>query len=161
MDESQVAEPVTIETASKRRQSKALKLQTLVFEASPGKGASLDSGKAVAKRFADLAKLDRETFVVVTLDIKHRVIGSYIVSMGTLSSSLVHPREIMKAAVYDGAAAIIAIHNHPSGDPVPSSQDRDITRGLQAVCQVLGFKLLDHVVVATNGYASFEELGWL
>ncbi len=81
------------------------------------------------------------------------------VSQGTLTASLVHPREVFRAAVHTAAAAIILVHNHPSGDPSPSAEDKEVTDRLVAAGAVLGIRVIDHVVVAEQGYHSFEENG--
>ena len=83
------------------------------------------------------------------------------VSLGTLAASLVHPREVFKAAIIGNAAAIIVIHNHPSGDPTPSREDREITARLKSCGETLGIPVLDHIVVAAEGYRSFAEMGLL
>ena len=83
------------------------------------------------------------------------------VSIGTLSASLVHPREVFSPAIAHAAAAIVAVHNHPSGYPTPSSEDRDVTRRLQRAGELLGIPLADHVVVSAAGFFSFREHGLL
>ena len=98
-------------------------------------------------------------FVVLLLDHKNRVTGIDVVSIGSLSASLVHPREVFKAAVLANAAAILVLHNHPSGDPKPSEEDVKITARLAEAGGILGIPLLDHVVVAADGYTSFAEMG--
>jgi DNA repair protein RadC len=115
----------------------------------------------VYRDFAALAALDREAFVSLLLDQKNRVSGVQVVSVGSLCASLVHPREVFKAAILANAAAVIVIHNHPSGDPTPSREDREITARLRACGETLGIPLIDHVVVAADGYRSFAELGLL
>lgn len=95
--------------------------------------------------FAD--KLDQEEFLIATLDIKHRVRRVVRITRGTLDSSLVHPREVFRAAIADAAAAILLIHNHPSGDPTPSPADREVTRRLKEVGDIVGIQVLDHIVV--------------
>lgn len=150
----------TAKDAGKRRIKNALKLQTLVFKRRRGSGPKMENGGQIAKEFEHLADLDREVFVAVTLNQKHQVIGSYIVSMGTLTASLVHPRECFRAAIYDGAAAIAFVHNHPSGDPMPSYQDRMLHERLIEVSKLLGITLLDSIVVGEPGrYYSFEASG--
>lgn len=103
----------------------------------------------------------REHFMVVLLDGRHRVMRESQVSQGTLTASLVHPREVFRDAVHAAAAAIILVHNHPSGDPTPSAEDREVTRRLVEAGEIIGIRVLDHVVVAEQGYQSFEELGLL
>ena len=107
------------------------------------------------------ADLDRECFVVFLLNVKHRIIAKEIISIGILDGSLIHPREVYKAAVCAGAAAILVAHNHPSGDPSPSGQDREVTRRLQEAGKILGITLVDHVIVGagTNEHFSFRTTG--
>lgn len=108
-----------------------------------------------------LAHLRTENFFALYLDAKGRVLHERAVSCGTLTSSLVHPREVFAPALLHRAAALVVAHNHPSGDPEPSSEDRAATRRLQRAGRLLGVELLDHVVIARAGYASFLERGWL
>ena len=103
----------------------------------------------------------RECFVAVLLDGRHRVIREVLISQGTLTASLVHPREVFRPALREAAAALILVHNHPSGDPRPSREDRDVTHRLVQAGEVLGVRVLDHVVVAERGYHSFSEAGEL
>jgi len=104
---------------------------------------------------------DREHVVTLALDGKNRVLGFEIVSIGTLTASLVHPREVFKAAILANAAAIIVAHNHPSGDPTPSAEDRAITQRLKDAGELLGIRLLDHVVLGDGRYHSFADAGEL
>ena len=103
----------------------------------------------------------REHFMVLLLDGRHRVMRESRISEGTLTASLVHPREVFRAAVQAAAAAIVLVHNHPSGDPSPSPEDADVTRRLVAAGQVVGIQVLDHVIVADEGFHSFKENGGL
>lgn len=106
------------------------------------------------------ADRDREAFVVLLLDVKHRVIAEEVVTIGILDGSLIHPREVFKAAVAGGAAAIILAHNHPSGDPKPSGQDAEVTRRLRSAGGILGIPVVDHVIVGPTGaHFSFREGG--
>lgn len=120
--------------------------------------------RTAADVFADfkpLADLDREVFLALHLDQKNRLNGVHLVSVGSLNASLVHPREVFKAAILSNAAAILVLHNHPSGDPVPSREDRDITARLKRSGETLGIPLMDHIIVALDGYRSAAEGGWL
>jgi DNA repair protein RadC len=99
----------------------------------------------------------REHFVVLMLDSRHRPIAYQVVSIGTATASLVHPREVFQAAVGIGAVAVIVAHNHPSGDPSPSREDREVTDRLNRAGGVLGIRLLDSVVVADSGFHSIRE----
>ncbi len=125
-------------------------------------GAALRAPGDVFRRFAArLRRLRQERFVVVLLDGRHRVIGEEVVSQGTLTASLVHPREVFRPALRASAAAVILVHNHPSGDPTPSAEDRSVTARLAQAGEILGVRVLDHVVVAERGYASLREHGAL
>lgn len=100
-----------------------------------------------------------ERFLALMLDGRHRVMHDVLVSQGTLTASLVHPREVFREAVRSAAAAIVLVHNHPSGDPTPSAEDRTVTERLVAAGELLGIRVVDHVVVAEHGYHSFNEAG--
>lgn len=109
-----------------------------------------------------IADRDREVFVLICLDQKNQPTAVHQVSEGSLSASLVHPREVFTAAILAKAAAIVVAHNHPSGDPTPSREDREITLRLKAGGELLGIPLLDHVVIGADGaYRSFSEAGLL
>ena len=99
----------------------------------------------------------REQFVVLLLNSRNRVIGAETVTEGTLTGSIAHPREVFKAAILAHAAAVIVAHNHPSGDPEPSDEDKEITRQLVRSGEVLGIPLLDHVIIGDGCYYSFQE----
>ncbi len=104
-----------------------------------------------------LRGLERETFHVLLLDGRHRLTGVEQVSEGTLSTSLVHPREVFLPAIRHPAAAIVVVHNHPSGDPEPSPQDYEVTRRLADSGRLIGIPLLDHVVVGEGQHVSIRE----
>ncbi len=104
-----------------------------------------------------LRGLDRETFYVLLLDGRHRLLMTERISEGTLTTSLVHPREVFRLAIRCSAAAIVVVHNHPSGDPEPSRQDLDVTRRLADCGKLVGIPLLDHVVIGTGAHVSIRE----
>lgn len=107
-----------------------------------------------------LKDTDREHFAALLLDTKNQLIGVTTVSVGDLSSALVHPREVFKPAILANAASIILAHNHPSGDPQPSPEDCQVTRRLQEAGQILGIEVLDHVVIGdASRWASLREKG--
>ncbi len=103
--------------------------------------------------------LDREHFIVYILDIKNRILTSEVASVGSLNSSIVHPREIFKKAVKISGASIILVHNHPSGDPTPSSEDIAVTKRLVQAGEVLGINVLDHVIIGSGKFTSLRETG--
>ena len=104
---------------------------------------------------------DREEFVIIGLDGKNRMQFLNSVSMGCLTSSIVHPREVFKAAILGNAVRLILCHNHPSGDPTPSPEDIAITTRLTAAGEMLGIKILDHVIIGDGSYLSFADKGLL
>lgn len=107
-----------------------------------------------------LAAAEREYFYAVLLDNKHRKIKDVAVSQGSLTASIVHPRDVFAPVVREAAAAVIFVHNHPSGDPTPSKEDLDITRRLRQVGDLMGVRVLDHVVVGKGRYVSFVDDGY-
>ena len=106
------------------------------------------------------ADVDREQFLVCGLDAKHGIIGVNVVSMGSLTMSIVHPREVFKPLILMNAAAWICAHNHPSGDPTPSQEDRQLTTRLRQGAELLGITLLDHLILTDARYYSFADQGW-
>jgi DNA repair protein RadC len=106
------------------------------------------------------AKLDREQFVVLLLDAQHKPIGINIVSIGSLTASIVHPREAFKAAILANAAAVIVSHNHPSGSVEPSPEDIELSRRLREAGQLLGIRVLDSIVLGEgDSLYSFVDAG--
>ncbi len=106
------------------------------------------------------AGLDREQFLVCGLDAKHCVIGVNLVSIGSLTLAIVHPREVFKPLILMNAGAWICAHNHPSGDPAPSPEDRVLTSRLRQGADLLGIVLLDHLILTDEGCYSFADQGW-
>ena len=109
----------------------------------------------------DTASLAQEAFTVLTLNTKYRVLDRHLVTLGIADSSLVHPREIFRPAIIDGAAAVVLSHNHPSGDPTPSAEDLRITRQLIEAGKVLNIEVLDHVIIGRgeHPFLSLRESG--
>lgn len=126
------------------------------------RGARLRSSRDVFAHFGPrLRERKQEVFAAVLLDGKHRVLRTLEVSVGSLTQTIVHPREVFKPAVRESAAAIILVHNHPSGDPAPSAEDRALTARLVGVGELLGIQVLDHVVLGDQRYVSFADEGWI
>lgn len=100
-----------------------------------------------------------EVFIVLCLSTKHRVVGYYEVSRGTLNATLVHPRDVFKVALVANAAAVLVAHNHPSGDPTPTADDLHVTRRLIDAGELLGIQLLDHIVIGDGRWVSLNDLG--
>jgi DNA repair protein RadC len=99
---------------------------------------------------------EREIFLVVLLNARHEVMSVETVSIGSVNSSIVHPREVFKPAIVQSATSVLLAHNHPSGDPEPSEEDLSITKRLVECGELLGISVLDHVIVATRGLVSFR-----
>jgi DNA repair protein RadC len=108
-----------------------------------------------------LRDLRQEEFHALLLNTQHRVIRSVLITRGILDASLIHPREVFRPAVVESAAGVILVHNHPSGDPTPSREDRDVTRQLSSAGSAVGIPVLDHVVIGGDGYVSMAERGGL
>ena len=104
-----------------------------------------------------LWNLRRESFHVILLGGRHQLISVEEVSVGTLTASLVHPREVFREAIRSAAGSMLLVHNHPSGDPRPSEEDRAVTSRLRAAGELIGIEVVDHVIVASGGYFSFRE----
>ncbi|MCL5771424.1 MAG: DNA repair protein RadC [Actinobacteria bacterium] len=123
-----------------------------------GNNIKFRCSEEVANYYIPLMKdLKKEQFKVILLDIKNKIIKDILISQGSLTASIVHPREVLKPAIQASAASVIFIHNHPSGDPEPSSDDIEVTNRLCRSCSILGINLLDHIIVAENGYYSFKQ----
>lgn len=126
------------------------------------KGRALTSPKEVFSHLqALLADYEHEVFALLMLDSRHRVIAFEEVFRGTLDSASVYPREVVKLALEHNAAALILVHNHPSGDPEPSLADRNLTTKLQDALNLVSVRTLDHIVVGNEGCVSLAELGYL
>jgi DNA repair protein RadC len=120
------------------------------------------SSKDIVKLFAPLMRdLQYEVFKVILLDSASKILRSRDISKGILNSSLVHPREVFKYAVMEAAASIIVLHNHPSGNPDPSAEDRSITRQLVEAGKTMWIPVVDHIIIAGNEFTSFADKGWL
>ncbi len=109
----------------------------------------------------NMRHLDREHFCALLLNTKNQVLSLETISIGTLSSSMVHPRELFKAAIKKSAAAVIIIHNHPSGDPTPSKEDISITKRIVEGGEILGISVLDHLIIGDNKFVSLKAKGFI
>lgn len=131
-----------------------------------GESVKMAGKKSAIKSPADMADMfksyldgaDREHFVIAMLDRKGNILGLNTVSIGSISSSIVHPREVFKPAIVIGASSIVLAHNHPSGDTSPSREDIDITHKLVEGGKILNIEILDHVIIG-DSYYSFKERG--
>ncbi len=126
------------------------------------RGPAFRSAAEVFARYRYLiADSPVEVFLAVLLDVKHRFLREARVSVGILDGSLIHPREVFAPAVGERAGAVILVHNHPTGDPSPSPEDREVTRRLRAAGGIVGIPVLDHVIIGNRAFYSFrEESDW-
>jgi DNA repair protein RadC len=113
----------------------------------------IDSPEKVVEQLSDIRDKKQEHFVVMTLDGANRLIAKRIITIGTLTSSLVHPREVFADAITDRAASIIVAHNHPSGSPEASQNDINVSLRLKKVADILGINMIDHLIVTKNDFA--------
>lgn len=104
-----------------------------------------------------MVNLDREHFVVIHLDIRNCVIGVEEIAIGTTVGIVVHPKEVLKGALLANAVGIIVVHNHPSGEPEPSAEDKALTSKLREACELVGINLVDHIIVGDERYYSFKD----
>ena len=160
----------SIESLMKRKGVGEAKAITIAAALELGKRVAIgDSKKRVVIHSSDdianymmprLRYCDREHFYAILLNTKNHVIASPLISIGTLSESLVHPRELFKEAVNHSASSIILVHNHPSGDPSPSREDIMMTRRIIEGGRLLDIQILDHVIIGDNTYISLREQGY-
>ena len=108
-----------------------------------------------------LEGLDREQFMIACLNTKNEPTNISVVAVGSLNTAIVHPREVFKTAILSNAASIMAFHNHPSGDTEPSQQDIQLTNRLYEAGELLGIKLLDHLIIGDGTFTSLKEKGYL
>ncbi len=124
-------------------------------------GLQLSTPQAVHDHVRSMIRLTREAFRGLYVDVKNCLIHDEVISLGTLSMNLVHPREVFRPAIEHSAAGVILAHNHPSGDPAPSAEDLKVTRQLAEVGRLLDIEVLDHVIVARKGWVSLRRKGFL
>lgn len=123
-------------------------------------GVKISSPQDVSRLLGEMADYDREHFRILLLNSKNRVMSVQTVSIGSLASAIVHPRELFKEAIRRSAAALILVHNHPSGDPAPSREDISLTTRLVNAGKLLGIEILDHIIIGRNSYCSLREQGY-
>lgn len=119
--------------------------------------SSPDDVFRIVNKYLDGA--DREHLVLLTLDTKNKITSINTVSIGSINTSIVHPREVFKTAILSNASSVILTHNHPSGDVTPSKEDIDITNRIKECGRILGIELLDHVIIGDDKYSSLKEKG--
>lgn len=123
-------------------------------------GFRIRSSRDLFKHYEPLlSELKKEVFTLVMCDAKNRILKDEIVSTGSLSLSIVHPREVFRPAVREAAASVFFLHNHPSGDPTPSPEDRDLTRRLVQAGRIMGIRVLDHIILGHGRFYSFADQG--
>lgn len=155
-----------LETVARLRVSRVAQVLALVELGRRLSARKLSSGQPICcsedvtmAYTSRLSARKQEVFLTIALNNKNRVIAEHEVAKGTLSQVEVHPREVFRELIKDGAARAIAVHNHPSGDPTPSSEDRAICTRLCKAGELVGIALLDFVIVAADGSTSFRDLG--
>ena len=116
---------------------------------------------ALARDVLEMHEMAEENFIILCLNTKNKIAGVHTVSKGSLNASIVHPREVFKAAMLNNASGIICLHNHPSGDPEPSREDIEITHRLVNAGNILGIKVLDHIIIGDGRYISLKEQGMM
>ncbi|HEY0869516.1 MAG TPA: JAB domain-containing protein [Acidothermaceae bacterium] len=150
-----------IHAAKARRLRNAMALAQAAIGQRPIRGQRLTGAAEVSAHMrARLADLPTEEFWAIAVDVRHRVILDELFARGSLSGVEIHPRDVFRPLIRAGAAAVVFCHNHPSGDPTPSRVDIDLTARLRQVGDLCGIVVLDHVVVAADGYVSLAERGW-
>jgi DNA repair protein RadC len=124
-------------------------------------GAALRGSGDIYAHFRErLSAETREHFYAVLLDNKHHKLRDVLLSLGSLTASIVHPRDAFAAVIREAAAAVVFVHNHPSGDPTPSKEDIEITQRLRAVGELMGVRVLDHIIIGKGRYVSFVDDGY-
>ena len=122
----------------------------------------LSSPRAVWRHLAlELRDRERERFLALCLNTRNELVREFVVSVGSLNASIVHPREVFKPALTCSAAGLVIAHNHPSGDPAPSREDHEVTRAISEAGRILDVPLHDHVIIGADSYFSFKDSGLL
>jgi len=129
------------------------------FQEQPGKMPAIRGPEDVFIYLEDMKKLKKEQFRGLYLNARNKVIHDEVISIGTLTANLVHPREVFQPAIEYLACGVIVAHNHPSGDPDPSEDDLEITRKLASVGKTMDIELLDHIIIGSKRYVSLKEKG--
>jgi len=163
LDAKSVAELCKIKGIGKAKAAQlkaALEMGKRVSKASLIEKEKIESSEDVYALVSPyLRDLTREVFKLLLLTSRNNLIAEKTVFEGSLTESLVNPREIIKEALNEAAASVVFVHNHPSGNPHPSQEDKQITSQLKTACQFVGISVLDHIIIGKNGYFSFAENG--
>lgn len=149
----------TAELAPKDQQAAQQMLTVLKNIMGQKRNTLMISPEHVFQYCLDMISLEQEHFVLLCLTTKNRVKKRKAIFVGSLNCTVVHPREVFRSAIENGSAAVICVHNHPSGDPTPSPEDIQMTTRLIEAGEVVGIEVLDHVIVASGGYCSMQERG--
>jgi len=158
--DTELARLTSLDPADVRRVAALFELSRRLLAARLPRGETFLNPRQIFDYFhTRLRDLKKEVFCVVLLDARHRIMGEERISEGSLTSSIVHPREVFVPAVRESAGAVVFVHNHPSGEPTPSEDDIAVTRRLEHAAELLGIRVLDHVIVGDGEYTSFKEVG--
>lgn len=141
------------------------KVRTVLVRETPPEwveGAPLRGPQDVVAYATTLLECEpQECFVVFFLNAQHEVQGYEVVTRGIVDASLIHPREVFRCAILANASAVILVHNHPSGNPTPSREDKEVTKAIRKAGEVVGIPVLDHLIVGANGHTSLAEQGMM
>jgi len=137
----------------------AFELSKRALEVNDTNLPTIESTKDAIAQLTDLQNLKKEHFITLYINARHKLIHKELISVGTLTANLVHPREVFEPAMVRAAIEIIVAHNHPSGDPAPSSADLEITKRLVEAGKILGIKVLNHIIITKEHYFSFQDKG--
>lgn len=144
---------------------KALQIKALIEISErikrPGGGTRILDPEAAYQFLRDRLNTPRETLIALYLDLSHRVVGEEVIAVGSVNRVFVQPKDVLLKAVETAAYGVIVAHNHPQGLPEPSKEDLEFTRRLRDACSLLGFELIDHLIVSEEGYVSLKERGFL
>lgn len=134
-------------------------LMLSVMESNNNNKISVNNPELVYYSCIELVKEKQECFVILTLDVKCRIINKHLISKGTVHKTIVYPRDIFRRAIEDNAVSIILVHNHPSGSTEPSQEDINMTENIEHGGKILGINIHDHIIVAGDSYLSLREKG--
>ena len=137
----------------------AFELSKRALEVNDTNLPTIESTKDAMAQLTDLQNLKKEHFITLYINARHKLIHKELISVGTLTANLVHPREVFEPAMVRAAIEIIVAHNHPSGDPAPSSADLEITKRIVEAGKILGIKVLNHIIITKEHYFSFQDKG--
>lgn len=152
-------EGLDLSTLSYEKQTKIERLLEVIREVAVEEEVYIKKPEDVFRAATDLINLPNEHLICLFLNSKNKVISRKTIFIGSLNASIAHPREIFREAIIHNCASLICVHNHPSGDPTPSSQDVEISRRLAEAGEIIGIDVLDHVIIGKYGYCSIKEMG--